>query len=97
MDDFNGGNGHDNESDHLAAAIKVSHASLECEVLASRRVTPFESSFARRNVNNRTRCGKYFVQQQTCPLSETASHPNAQITLSSPPSSWNWLIVRKAA
>ena len=31
MDDFNSGNGFDNESDHLAIAIKVSHASLECK------------------------------------------------------------------
>ena len=36
MDDFNGGNRFDNESDHLAVAFEVSHASLECKVLTSK-------------------------------------------------------------
>ena len=49
------------------------------------------------NLNKSASYGKYFPRWQTSSLSGSAFHPNPQRKLSSPPSSWKWLILRRAA
>ena len=49
------------------------------------------------NLNKSASYGKYFPQWQTSSLSDNEFHPNPQRKLSSPPSSWKWLLARKSA
>ena len=49
------------------------------------------------NLNKSASYRKYFRQWQTSSLSDSAFHPNPQRKLSSPPSSWKWLLARKSA